>query len=542
MDYSIIIKNGLVVDGSGNPWFKADVGIREDRIARIGRTPSSCADLTINAEGLVVSPGFIDIHSHSDLSLLVNPRAESKIMQGVTTEVNGNCGNSAAPLGRENISLLKEHLSLSSEVNWDWSSFGEYLDRLEKQGTAVNVATLVGHGTVRVAVMGYERRKPTRDELDQMKALVARSMEEGAFGISTGLIYSPGYYSTTDELVELCKVAAERGGFYATHIRSESDGLIEATQEAISVAEQAKIPLQLSHHSCKYPCSLVGGNKKTMEMLDEAREQGVDVTCDLHGYDRVSTHLTVLVPPWAFEGGGQKLIERIKDPETRRLIKKQMAGLVPVEWPRAGSSCLMRDGHYDKVYLADCKKNKHLCGKSMSDIATIRGVDPLEVVLDLLLEEGETTPSITAEAYSHENNSIVLSHSTSMVASDGSAYAPHGEMGNVLIHPRSYGCFPNIFAQYVREKKLLVLESAIRKMTSLPAQRLGLRDRGLLRTGMWADVVVFDPRSIESMATYEDPHQYPKGIDYVLVNGQLAVGKGDPTETLAGKILRHNMK
>lgn len=267
MDYSIIIKNGLVVDGSGNPWFKADVGIREDRIARIGRTPSSCADLTINAEGLVVSPGFIDIHSHSDLSLLVNPRAESKIMQGVTTEVNGNCGNSAAPLGRENISLLKEHLSLSSEVNWDWSSFGEYLDRLEKQGTAVNVATLVGHGTVRVAVMGYERRKPTRDELDQMKALVARSMEEGAFGISTGLIYPPGYYSTTDELVELCKVAAERGGFYATHIRSESDGLIEATQEAISVAEQAKIPLQLSHHSCKYPCSLVGGNKKTMEML-----------------------------------------------------------------------------------------------------------------------------------------------------------------------------------------------------------------------------------------------------------------------------------
>jgi N-acyl-D-aspartate/D-glutamate deacylase len=252
--------------------------------------------------------------------------------------------------------------------------------------------------------------------------------------------------------------------------------------------------------------------------------------------------LTVLLPPWAFEGGGKKLIERLKDPETRQLIKKQMAGLVSVEWPRAGSSCLMRDGHYDKVYLAESKKNTNLCGKSMYDIARMRGTDPLEVVLDLLLEEGETTPSITAEAYSHENNSIVLSHPTSMVASDGSAYSPHGEMGNVLIHPRSYGCFPNIFVQYVQERKLLTLESAIRKMTSLPAQRLGLRDRGLLRTGMWADMVVFDPRSIESVATYEDPHQYPKGIDYVLVNGELAVSRGDPTGNLAGKILRHNMK
>ena len=274
-------------------------------------------------------------------------------------------------------------------------------------------------------------------------------------------------------------------------------------------------------------------------MIDEARARGLDINCDLPGYDRVMTNITTLLPPWTFEGGGEKLLERLKNPKLIEQIKKQMAGTLPVEWPRAGSSCLMRDRCFDKVYLAECKKNRTLCGKSFSEIAKIMELEPYEVIFKILLDEEDTTPMITSEAYYHENNKIVLTHNTSMIATDGSSLAPYGILSESLTHPRSYGCFPNIFSKYVREEKLLLLEEAVRKMTSFPAQRLGLGDRGLLLPQMRADITIFEPMEIRSMATYAEPHKYPIGIKYVLVNGQLVFEEETHTGTLSGTVIRH---
>ncbi len=529
----MIVKSGRVVDGTGNPWFKADVGIKDGKIVEVGKLASNTADEVIEAKGLIVSPGFIDMHTHSDFPLLINPRAESSVRQGVTTEVIGNCGYSCGPVRDATRDLLKRSiLGYSPEVEVDWHSLGEYLDRLEERGIAHNVATLVGHGAVRIAVMGFDSRLPTKEELNEMKALVAKSMEEGAFGMSTGLVYAPGNSSDTLELVELCKVVADYGGIYATHVRSEE---VEAVVEAIDIGKRARVPVHLSHHPTG-TFTMKGKTERTLKLIDEARTRGVEVTCDLHPYLWGLTTLTAVLPGWAFEGGAEKMLERLRDKRTREKLREGMA---------EGTSSvhqLIRGRMWDRIVLARCEGSTSLVGKSFEEIAKLKGLDPFDAVFDVLLAEdlGLQNAFILAETYSDIDVKNVMTHPSSMIGADGFAVAPYGSLVKMGFHPRSYGTFPRVIQEYVRDRKLVTLEEAVRKMTSSPARRLGLWDRGLIGEGVWADIVIFDPDRIKDRATYTDPSQYPTGVEYVLVNGKVVVRGGEHTGALPGKALRHN--
>jgi N-acyl-D-amino-acid deacylase len=522
----VIIKNGRLVDGTGNPWFKADIGIKSGKVLKINDLGSEDARQVINAKGLVVSPGFIDMHSHSEYSLLANSKAESKIRQGVTTEVNGNCGDSPAPI--EGLTAEAAEEAKEYNLDMDWSTLGEYLDRLEKQGIALNVAQLIGHGTIRTAVMRYENRSPTPEELTIMKELVAQAMEDGAFGMSTGLFYLPGCFADTEEIIALCKIVAKYGGIYTSHIRGEGDPLIEAVAEAIEIGEKANIPVEISHHKA---CGIQnwGKIKKTLRMMEEARFKGLDVTCDVYPYTACGTDLVSMVPNWAHEGGIDKLRERLNDLRIRERIKEEMLeGL-------SGWESSVKQSGWRKIKVIGWKKHKEFEGKTILEIAELKGVDPFDLTFNLIIEK--ENPELIELAMREEDVCIVINHPLSMVGSDGWALAPYGVLGESKTHPRSYGTYPRILSKYVREEKILSVEDAIRKMTSLPAQKLGLRDRGMLRKGMWADVVVFDPSKVMDEATYEDPHKYPEGIDYVLVNGNIVVDKGKHTGTLPGKVL-----
>ena len=525
--FDVVIKNGCLVDGTGNPWFKADVGIKSGKVLKISDLSSEDANRIINAKGLVVSPGFIDIHSHSEYSLLANSKAESKIRQGVTTEVNGNCGDSPAPI--RGISTYDKELAEEYKLDLDWSTLGEYLDRLERQGIALNVALLVGHGTIRTAVMGYENRPPTREELEEMKELVALAMEDGAFGMSTGLFYPPGGFAHTEEVIELCKVVTKYGGIYTTHIRGEGDPLIEAVAEAIEIGEKANIPVQISHHKA---CGIENWGKveKTLRMMEEARYRGVDVTCDVYPYDACGADLVSLIPNWAHEGGVDNLRERLRDLKTRERIKKEMLEGLP-GW----ESCVKQSG-WGRIKVIGWREHEEFEGKTIAEVAELKGVDPFDLTFDLIVKK--ESPELVDLAMSDKDVCAVIKHPLSMVGSDGEAIVPYGVLGESKTHPRSYGTYPRILWEYVREEKVLTIEDAIRKMASFPAQKLGLRDRGMIREGMWADVVVFNPKTVMDKATYEDPHRYPEGIEYVLVNGEIVVDKGEHTGALPGKVLR----
>jgi len=524
---NVIIKNGRLVDGTGNPWFEADIGIKNGKVLEIGDLGSEDASRVINAKGLVVSPGFIDIHSHSEYSLLANSKAESKIRQGVTTEVNGNCGDSPAPIEGMTAEAAEEAKEYNLDV--DWSTLDEYLDRLENQGIALNAAQLIGHGTIRTAVMRYENRPPTPEELTRMKELVAQAMEDGAFGMSTGLFYLPGCFADTEEVIALCKIVAKYGGIYTSHIRGEGDPLIEAVAEAIEIGEKANIPVEISHHKA---CGIEnwGKVKKTLRMMQEARSRDMDVTCDVYPYTACGTDLVSMIPNWAHEGGIGKLRERLNDLRIRERIKKEMLkGL-------SGWESSVKQSGWRKIRVIGWKEHKEFEGKTIAEIAELKGVDPFDLTFNLIMKK--ENPELIELAMREEDVCTVINHPLSMVGSDGWALAPHGVLGESKTHPRSYGTYPRILGKYVREEEVLSIEDAIRKMTSLPAQKLGLRDRGILRKEMWADVVVFDPSRVVDEATYEDPHRYPEGIDYVLVNGNMVVDKGKHTGTLPGKVLR----
>jgi len=539
-----VIKNGLLIDGAGNPWFKADVGISGGKITKIGKLIIAKAEKVLDADGSVVCPGFIDIHTHSDLSLLINPRAESKIRQGVTTEIVGNCGVSVAPVKKTTLHLLKEQWEPEAkEVKWDWSTLGDYLSRLEKRGMALNVASLVGHSTVRIAVIGVDDRAPTKEEMKEMKALVTEAMKDGAFGMSSGLVYLPGCYAETSELIEFCKVVATYEGIYTSHIRGERETIVEALKEAIEIAEKANVSLQVSHNCPKY-----GGHGKFKEMVDiyeAARLRGVDVTLDNDAHTDLNPSLSEALPQWAQVGGAKKIVERLKDARTREKIKKE---IVEDRFPGPGYCGLLKHGRWDRIFLFRCKRNKSLIGKSLEEIAKSKELDPFEAYFDLIIEEeGEVTGLFN---YIDEDDiRTVLKHPLMMVCSDGSALAPCGALGKIHGYsPCSYGEYPYILERYVREEKILTLQEAIRKMTSFPAQKLGLRDRGLLREGMWADIVIFDPKTIRDRATSRYPyrfplpnypHRYPEGIKYVLVNGQVVVEEGAHRGVFPGKVLRH---
>lgn len=534
--YDILIKDGMVVDGAGNPWFKADVGIKNGHIVDVGNLNSN-AEIVIDANRMVVCPGFIDMHSHSDLELLINRYAESKVRQGVTTEVIGNCGISGAPLNDEiKTNLRKENPILDEAgVALNWSTMGEYLKTLEKEGLSVNVAALVGHANVRAYVMGYENRPPTKRELEEMKKLTGDSMKAGAFGLSTGLIYPPSSYAETSEIIELAKVVAKYGGVYASHIRGEdAPRLVSSVKEAIEIGECAGVSVQISHHKA-HGRPAWGLVKTTLRMIEEARERGVQVTCDVYPYTAASFGLSALLPPEAHEGGIPKMIEKLKSPAWRKRFRKEMMEGLP-KWP----SPFLTAG-WDSIMIAYSSKHPEYEGRMISEICSSLGADPFNFVFDLLIEE-EASVQVVRFTMREGDVCTVLSHPVSMIGSDASICATYGFLSKGKPHPRAYGTYPRVFKRYVNELGVLTLEEAVRKMTSFPASKLGLFDRGVIRAGMWADIVVFNLKEISDEATYADPHKYPKGIEYVIVNGEIVIEKGEHRKVLPGKVLRHKIK
>ncbi|WP_304327810.1 amidohydrolase family protein [Candidatus Culexarchaeum yellowstonense] len=536
--------NGIIVDGSGNPWFKANIAIEDGRISAISRHEYFNAERVIDASGLIVAPGFIDIHSHSDVTLLVDPLAESKVMQGVTLEVVGNCGSSAAPVvGDFAVKRMRRRLA-EYNLNLEWSSVGEYLSFMERRGVSVNVAMLVGHGQIRSCVMGFEAREPTLSELEEMKLLLRDSLEDGAFGMSSGLVYAPGRFAKTDELVELCRVVAEYNGLYATHIRGERETIIEAVSEALYIAEKSGVRLQLSHHPPKI--GAYGKSVETLKMIEDARGKGLDVACDFHPYTAGSTSLSALLPAWAQEGGFEKIIERLKDPVTRVKIREDM---IREPIPGPGPCGLVKRGLWNMIFLSECNVNKDLIGKSFDEIARLRGKDPFEAYFDILLEEN-LSGSIIGFYYDENDIRNVAVSPYSMVGSDGYALAPRGVLVREGGHPRSYSTFPMVIRKYVRGEsrsellydrgdKIMSLETAIMKMTSLPASRLNIHDRGLIRVGFQADICIFDYNRISDLSTYYNPQVFPVGVEYVIVNGVIVVDRGRHTGAKPGKVLRH---
>jgi len=524
----LVIKNGFVVDGTGKPAFKADVGVAEGRIVAVARCIEQEARRTIEAEGLHLAPGFIDAHTHSDLNLLVNPLAESKVRQGVTTEVIGNCGGSPAPLlGSAMEEAQAEAKSLGLEITW--TTMAGYLHRLRRSGTAVNVVPLVGHNTVRGAVLGFDDVQPTSRQQAQMERLVAEAMEQGARGLSTGLFYPPGYYARTEEVVGLARVAARYGGIYATHLRSESDRLFEAVTEAIEIGRQAGIRVEIAHIKLEGYRNWEGVDR-LLALLEEACAEGIEVGCDQYPYTAGVSWLAYMLPYWAQEGGAKAVAERLRDAEVRARLRR--------DWEENRVAWENRSGMRDwgDILITDCAPRPEVEGKTVAEIAEEEGKDPLEVALDLIaVSEGQA--ECVCFGQSEENVRTLMCHPLVVVGSDGDAVAPYGVLARGKPHPRYYGTFPRILGRYVREEKVLSLEEAVKKMTSITAERFGLSDRGRIREGACADLVVFDAQTVAEKGTYAHPHQYPTGILYVIVNGVVVIDRCEHTGALPGQVL-----
>lgn len=543
MSYDLLIRKGRVLDGSGAPWRSVDLAIEKGRIARIGRLARAKAERVIDASSRFVSPGFIDIHTHSDLALVVSPRGENIVRQGVTTEVTGNCGSSPAPASDAHLDLLQRYWDrLSSEVNWTWRSFGQYLEVLDRQGLGLNIAPLVGHGTIRMAVMGYEEGRPTSAQLRAMKGHVAEAMRSGACGLSTGLVYPPGCFANTEEIVELAKVAARYGGFYASHIRGEREMIVEAVREAIEIGERASCPVQISHNAPKY--GGWGKTKETLPLIEAARERGIEVTVDNDVHTDFGPRLSHALPQWLSKFPTEELIRRLEDPQQRAAIKEET---LRDARPAFGPAGLLIHGRWDRITLLRCPKNPDLVGKTIAALAEERGKDPFEAYLDLLIEEQDEAVAIFDYIDEAEIRAL-LQHPLVMISSDGWALPESGPSVTPPPYaPCCYGEYPGVLERYVRDWKVLRLEEAIRKMTSFPAQKLGLQDRGLIRKGFWADLVIFDLARVKDRATdlyphrppFENyPHRYPEGIDFVLVNGTIIVEDGRHAGALPGRVLR----
>jgi N-acyl-D-aspartate/D-glutamate deacylase len=519
--FDLLIRNARVVDGSGNPWFWGEVAVRGERIVRVGRlgTVTGEAARVIEAGGLVVAPGFIDMHSHSDYSLLLDGNGESKVRQGVTTEILGESG-SAAPRCP---SSVPDEEPPPYDLELDWTDFDGYFARLMRQGIAVNIGSHVGAGSVRRCGMGLEMRAPTPAEIDKMKALVEQAMRQGALGLSTGLIYPPNSYATTNELVELARVAAAHGGMFTSHMRNESDQIIEAIQEIITVAEQARLPVHIIHLKTTY-AKAPGRMVEVVNFIEQARQRGVPITADQYPYIATSTGLTARLPDWLQDGGNAAMLKRLRDPEVRARIRQEHEAAGGYEWERA--------------VIAQVKhsENKPLEGRSIRDVAAERKQDPLDTVFELLLAEKGTVRMVYF-AMHEEDVAYAMRQPWVSVGSDGTAVKPEGILGEGRPHPRFYGTFPRVLGKYVREQKVISLEQAVRKMTSLAAQQAGIRDRGMLRAGMKADIVIFDPQRIIDKATFAEPHQYAEGVQYVLVNGKAVLDNGRRTGARPGQIV-----
>lgn len=498
--YDVLIRSGRIVDGSGALWFRGDLAIRGDAIAAVAPRIDGDAATVIDANGMIVAPGFIDTHTHARRAIFDVPTAENYVRQGVTTIFEGPDGSSPLPIGA-------------------------FLARVEAARPAVNFGTLAGHGSIREAVLGSVNRQPTSEEMDRMRALARQAMEEGAFGISTGFFYVPGTFARTEEVIELARVVGQLGGIHTSHMRDEGPGVVESVSETIRIGEEGGLPTQITHHKVVGVPNL-GRSAETLRLVDEARARGVDVTIDQYPYTASSTGLQSLLPSWALEGGREALLARIRDAEQRRRMETEVAENIRTR----------RGGNLHNIQIAAYAPDAAVVGKRLDAIAAMRGIEPTiengaRLVVDLL----EKAP---AQAIYHSINEPdlerILAHPATMIASDGGVVV----FGKDAPHPRSYGTFPRVLARYVREKRLLSLEEAVRKMTSLPAQRTRLFDRGLLRPGMKADVVIFDAERIADLATYENPHQYAEGVAHVIVNGAFVLRDGKITGARPGRVLR----
>lgn len=526
-EYDILIAGGTVYDGLGNPGRPLDVAIRGEKIHRIAeRLDRARAETVIEADGLSVSPGFIDPHSHTDVELLVNPKAESKIRQGITTEISGNCGFSVFPLSDLNYEERKKYTEEKFEIDVDWQDIGGFFRRLEERGLALNYATLVGHGTIRSAAFGHEDRPPTEREMAVMKRMVRESMEEGAVGLSTGLIYTPGCFARTEEIIELCREVAAYRGIYATHMRNEGDCLIESVEEAIRIAHEAKVSLQISHLKLAYPRNW-SKLHSVLSRISEVKAQGMEILADRYPYTATSTLLNTFIPRWVQQGSTDEYLARLKDPSLEEKIRE----FVKIQEEKVGT--------WDNVFISSVLThgNQQLVGKSIKQAAAETGKEPFALIRDLLIDEEDQVWMINF-SLSEDNFRRIIAHPLVVIGSDGWALAPYGTLGRDKPHPRSYGTFPRMLGRYVRDENLLSPGIAIEKMTSLTARKFGLRGRGQIREGFFADVVVFDPYNIIDLSSWTDPHQFGRGIEHVIVNGKIVIREGEHTGALPGKVLK----
>jgi N-acyl-D-amino-acid deacylase len=527
--FDLVITDGHIVDGTGSPWYSGDVGVRDGKIAAIGNLSASPRKRTIAAAGKVVAPGFIDMLGQSERTILVDPRLPSKIYQGITSEITGE-GDSTAP--------LTDAILRSDRPGWDyykitpdWRTLRQYFARLEKQGIGINFATYVGATQVRRAVLGDADLQPTPEQLEQMRSLVRDAMKDGAVGVSTALQYAPAPYAKTSELIALASEAASFGGIYATHMRDEGNTVLDAVDEAVRIGHEAHIPVEIWHLKVAGKANW-GRMPQVIAKIDAARAAGADITADTYAYTAWGNDFSAFIPPWAHDGGSSKLVERLKDPATRARIRTDL--LTSTNWDNEWQEIPGPD-----AVMISAVENPQLLafeGKRLSEIAQERNQDPIDTIMDLLIQD--PSMGVSVFAMSQADVTLALQQPWVSIDNDSEGTSPEGLLGRAHPHPRAYGTFPRILAKYVRQDKALTLEDAIRKFSALPAQRMRLSDRGVLKEGMWADLVIFDPATIRDRATFDKPNQLSEGMEYVLVNGVPVIDQGQMTGALPGKVLR----
>ena len=536
--FDLKIVNGSIIDGSGSAAYQGDIGIINDKIMAIGDLSAVESAETVDANGHIVAPGFIDMHTHSDFSFVYDQKANSKLYSGVTTEVTGNCGIGVAPVKEENRKLLLDYLgtrligSIPVNLELPWQSFSDYLHWFDNTPPSINMAPLLGQGVVRIAVMGFEKGMPDATQIKEMQKITDQAMAEGALCLSTGLVYLPGEYSYKEEIAELCKTMKPYNGIYSTHMRTESDGIMDAIEEAIWVAGTAGVPLEISHLKLLSQ-NMLGKTDLVLERLAQAERSGIEVNYDLYPYTAGLTSLSACLPPWIFEGGVEKMIQRLGDPAIRIRLRQEIAEGLP-GWQNFVKSA----GGWEKFFVSSVRseENKVLEGKFITEIAELQGKDPFDAAFDLLIAENGRV-QMNYYAMREEDVITFLQQPQAMIGSDAMSLSAEGILAYGKPHPRSFGTPTRLLARYVRELKALTLEDAIHKLSSRPARRLGLGGRGLIRQGYYADIVVFDPDQVQDQATYNEPKQYSTGIDAVIVNGRVAVSKGSHQQVYRGRVL-----
>jgi N-acyl-D-amino-acid deacylase len=530
-DFDLVITNGHIIDGTGSPWYSGDIGVRDGRIIAIGNLSEAARTRTIDAQGKVVAPGFIDMLGQSDLTIQVDPRVPSKIYQGITTEITGE-GGSAAPLNDAIIAADRASYD-HYHLNPDWRTLGGYFTKLEKQGIGINFASYVGATQVRRMVLGDDDKQPSAAQLEQMKEMVRQAMREGAVGVSTALEYAPAPYAKTEELIALAREASKFGGIYATHMRNESDAVLPAIDEALRIGREAHIPVEIWHIKVAGKENW-GRMPEVVAKINAARAEGIDVSANTYAYTAWFNDLSAFIPQWAHDGGAAKLVERLKDPAAQARMRKDM------ETPSTAWDNEWQEIPGPESVLIGVVQNPKLMplqGKTLAEIAKLWNKDPMDALFDLLIADDAYT-YVAVFGMSEPDVALALQQPWVSIDNDSSGTSPEGILGLEHPHPRAYGTFPRILRKYVREEKKLTLEDAIRKFSALPAQRMRLTDRGVLKQGMWADVVIFDPATIHDLATFADPNQLSQGMDYVLVNGVEVIDQGKMTGVRPGKVLR----